>query len=328
MFDLARANLALRSPTWNIEETTNGFLGFGKTPSVLSYVDPFAAEQILNKSFMRAAWDILSDDPVFRRPIVFFVPKRGELRAVSMIGKQNAGIRRYDRELERAKAAWSSADIDAVCPAELENPNTAGFAFVVGDRFDGKAERYCPLIENVRPLVVQEKTLQYATNGSTAPKQKLTDDLWLCLGVRDDDGDIMLLTTAQLQELELPFEASLEKMIAQIPALPLVGLGELSTGEPVVGFRGNGALDQLARADSMMRLHERLGNPCMMHVYRPEFVSATVADVAWKRETILEMVALFNKPRGSVPMNAPEYTFYSVMGGRVRWKLAVPSGRG
>jgi hypothetical protein len=325
LFEKALENLVARAPTWKVEATTGGFLGIGKKPALITCTDPFAAEQILNEAFMAEARHLISPKHWNGSLVAFFAPKRGQVRAVLVHGKDTAETPFYIQELESAKATWQSAGAEAVCPAELGSSGTVGNTFAVRGRLDGKDEPYVPPLESVRVMVMHKKVLSYVTNGSTAPRREFLGDLSLCLGVRDENGQQTPLDEATLSQLELPFEKSLDGMIATIPILPIVDMGKLRTGQPVLGFRGNGAIDQLASARSLERLHATLGDPYILHAYSHVRVAATTADVPRTSSTLFELIELCDPRRPHVIMTrgTPDYEVYTVTGGRISGVSAI-----
>lgn len=319
LLETAIANLTKRPAKWTVEASTGGFLGIGRSPCVLSFTDPFAAEQLLIEEFLKAAQHRLSPRIVIDSRIAYFAPKRGQIRAVLAEGNDASETPFVVRERELARATWDAAGDEAVCSAQLHPSSTFGNPFAVGELFAGTPGPYCPPFDSVRLMVMHSRTLGYVKNGSTAPKRKLMGELSLLLGVRDISGQATPLAEGTLSQLGLSFETSLDPMIAAIPALPVIDMGMLRSGRPLMGFRGNGAIDQLASVGSLKRLHAMLGDPFVVHIYSDSRVSATTADIPRAGVTIVQMVELCDPvpPNTFMTRGTLDYDLYTVSGGAI-----------
>jgi hypothetical protein len=144
-------------------------------------------------------------------------------------------------------------------------------------------------------------------------------DLSLVLGVSNFTGQRTPLTEGTLSQLGLSFETSLDDKMAAIPVLPVTEMGTLRTGQRVVGFRGNGAIDQLASVASLQHLHAILGDPFIVHVYSATRVAATTMDAPLAGLTIVQMVELCDPvpPNTFMTRGTLDYNLYAVSGGRI-----------
>lgn len=325
LLEAAIGNLAARGATWKVEERSGGFLGLGKRPCVLSYTDEFAAEQLLVDGFMRAAHGLLSPKDVRTSKTAFFAPRRGQIRALLAETGDGKPTPFVERELGLAMQAWASAGDQAVIPAMLRRASVVGNTFTVARRFAGEDGPYLPPVENVRLMVLKKSALTYVANGSVAPKRKLANGLFLALGVRDPNGQQTPLPEATLGALGLPFEASLDRMIASIPLLPVLDMGRLSPSQPVMGFRGQGAIDQLASASSLGRLHGALGDPFVVYPYSHVRVAATTGGVPLTAAMLFELIELCDprQPGVILTRGTPELDLYVVSGGRITGATSV-----
>lgn len=315
----AITNLSARPAAWKVEEAAGGFLGFGKTPCILSFTDEFAAEQLLVESFLKKAQTLISPKSINRSRVAYFAPKRGQIRAVAATTKTDQPTPYIARERELAKQAWEAAGADAVCPAVLHPSHTVGNMFAVSELFAGERHAYVPPADSVRLMVMHKKTFSYITSASTSPKREFVGDLFLFLGVRDENGQQTPLDDATLNELGLPFEASFDAMLAKVPVMPVIEMGRLKGGQPVVGFRGNGAIDQLASPESLGRLHATLGDSFLMHAYSHVRVAATKSDMPRTVEALFDLIELCDpKPPGVImTRGTPDFEVYTVEGGKV-----------
>jgi hypothetical protein len=310
LFATALANLEARRATWRVEESAGGFLGIGKQAQVLSLVDELAAEQLLVPAFVKTARRLLTPKNV-NGTFAIFAPRRGEVRA--------AAESFVARELERARATWASAGDAAVCPAQLGPSFTVGNTFAVGSVYGDDPGPYVPPIENVRAMVMTERTLGYVANGKTAPKRRGVGDLYLALGVRDANGAQTLLPEPVLAALGLSFDAALDERIATIPNLPVIQMAPLRSGHPVFGVRGDGAIDQLASANVLSALHAELGNPFLIHPYSHFKVAATTIAAPMSTDTLFDLVASADPPEPNVikTRGTPDFVLYTVTNGTI-----------
>jgi len=317
LYERAVANLQSQSHSWAVEQASGGLLGLFKKPAVLSCTGAYAAECILDADFLKKATDKLAPKS-FGGGVAFFVPGRGQLRAVALETRDGEPSPYLGAELEAAQQQWAAAGADAVCPAQLGSAFVVGNVFSVGDLFAGEERPYVPPIENVRAMLLREGDLEHVTNGQTAPRRAFVEDLHLFIGVRDDNGSETPLDADALSALGLSLEASLDNMVGQIGELPVIDMGSVS-GQPVVGFRGKGAIDQLASSSSLARLHARLGDPFVVHVYSQVRVAATTSAAPRTAEMLYELIELCDprQPNVILTRGTPDYRLYIVQGANV-----------
>jgi hypothetical protein len=181
-----------------------------------------------------------------------------------------------------------------------------------------------PLVENVRLMVVNKNSFGYLQNAGTAPTRKLAG-FYLCLGVRDANGQQTPLASETLSALGISFEKTLDEMIARIPSLPVIDMGRLSTGDLVVGFRGTGAIDQLASTASLRRLHETLGDPYVLHVHSHGPVAATIHSVPKTVPILSELIELADPRPPNVIMTrgTPDFVMYKVSAGKLAGAVPI-----
>jgi hypothetical protein len=255
----AIAHVSQWPPNWQVIAKAGGVLGVGAKPAVLELRDELATERLLDASAIDHAQRMLGHPQ-----IVFVSPMRGIVRAILEPFDGNAAIHaQLTKEKGEAVAAYDAnlaANAEAVSAATFA-PRGVPLQYIetIAPLGGGRERSYIPRQDRIVPKIEARESQFF---WDLIPHHDITHGpaaLRLCVGVH---GPTRFFHLANDTYTAMRFDFGTMQRVAMANLLPLRP-EEIDPQYKIVGFRGQGAPEQLLIPASLFELHRMLNAPSL-----------------------------------------------------------------